>query len=324
MIYGQGNPYCYTEPITDPGHFVGRAAQLARCQEIIVKRGCLSLVGGPRSGLTSLLKRLSASDVVGSRAPSGAALRMLYVDCRPLPDPRDFLAWLLQQLAPGSNIPPNRPWQALFGSLIRTMDTLRVNGEQVVLLLDDFEAMGGNQAYVEFLDRLRGLTIHAQMSLITTTHTQLKSCCHMSVVESPFPNMFSVDYLGALDDEEAQELIALSSRAGGVDLRTYSGDLLALSGRMPYLLQMACWRLYQAKAEGQELDQDSLAAFLLQEASPVFAAIWQGLSEEEQELMRGTETSPATARRTELVDKGYMGEGGVCSSALATFVAQIS
>ncbi len=100
MICIQSNPYRYVESIEDLDHFVGRSALLAHCQEIIAKRECLSVVGGPCSGLTALRKRLLGADICQACSRDGERPLMLYLDCTRLRDPRD-LVYALLKLAPG-------------------------------------------------------------------------------------------------------------------------------------------------------------------------------------------------------------------------------
>ncbi len=321
MICAQNNPYRYTQPIEDPDRFIGRSAQLAHCQEIIGKRGCLSIVGGPGSGLTSLLKRLLAADIRQACSVEGERLLILYLDGTQLPDPRDLVHALLSHLAPARLSQNVTRWQDSFRQLIRALDDWGQDG-RLVLLLDDFEAIGANEEYIEFLDRFRGLTNHAQMTLITATHTELRFCCHMSIVESPFPNMFSVDHLATFTGEDALELIAGASQASGVDLVPYATDILALSGGIPYLLQMACWRYHQAIADQEPLDRQAVEAFMLAEARPVLERIWQSLDAQEREALRLLSQGSTPAGMVEnLVRSGYSDGSGICSTVLATFVA---
>ncbi|MBC7237286.1 MAG: ATP-binding protein [Chloroflexi bacterium] len=318
------NPYCYTQPIENTGLFVGRSAQIVRCCELIDKEACLSFVGGPSSGLTSLLKRALAPDICQSCAEPAESLRFVYLDCSSFPDPLDLVRRLLQELAP-DQAPPRVPrWQPAFGQLIRAMEALRAKGTRAVLLLDDFEEIGANEKYIEFLDRFRGLTNHARMSLITATHTQLKSCCHMSIAESPFPNMFSVEYVGAFTEQEAQEFIAATSAMSGLDLTPYAEEIFALSGRMPYLMQMACWRYYQLLAERQRPDYQDVEAFIVQEAASTFDRVWAGLTDEERQVLSGLSKGEAVpTAKSELVAKGYVAGERICSSALARYVARL-
>jgi hypothetical protein len=324
MICAQSNPYRYAQSMEDPDHFVGRSTLLAHCQEIIGKRGCLSIVGGPCSGLTLLLKRLLGADIRQACASDDERLLMLYLDCTRLPDPRDLVYALLSKLAPEKMPQQVTRWQESFRQLIRTMDGWSQDG-RLVLLLDDFEAIGGNEMYVGFLDRFRGLTNHVQMTLITATHTELRFCCHMSVVESPFPNMFSVEYLTAFTEEEALELISTASKAYGVDLLPHAAEILTLSGRMPHLLQMACWRFHQAALVRERLDHQEVEAFMLAEAAPMLARIWHSLDAQERETLRALSRGDHPDKIEEnLVRRGYSDGSDICSTVLATYVAKMS
>ncbi len=196
---------------------------------------------------------------------------------------------------------------------------------RLVLLLDDFEAIGGNERYIDFLERFRGLTNHVRMTLIAATHTELRFCCHMSSVESPFSNMFSVQYLSTCTEEEALELISTASEAYGVDLLPYAGEMLALSGRMPYLLQLVCWRFHQAALIRESPDHQDVEAFMLAKAGPMLARIWHSLDTRERETLRAQSHGPSPNEIEEnLIRRGYSDGSGICSTVLATYVATMS
>jgi len=319
------NPYWYDGPIVNDEQFAGRQAQLQRCREAVVQKGCLSLVGGPQSGLTSLLCRVASPRFRPDLGGEAESVRFLWVDCHQFADPVDFIQHLLTELAPDGRvrIPPR--WQPAFGQLIRALDGLQTAGARLVLLMDDFEGIGASAKYIEFLDRFRSLTTRCEMSLITATHQLLKTCCHMSIAESPFPNMFTVEFLGSFSTDEAMRFLERTSATSGVDLTPYREELFALSGRMPYLLQMACARYFEALARGEAVSLHAVEDRILEDAEPALRRIWDTMDNDSRtSLARLCTEGPTVPVSPVLVEKGYVNRDGICSSVFSRFIVRES
>ena len=313
--------YDYKLPIADPRAFFGRSAQLQRGRETIERRACVSFVGEPGSGLTSLLNRFGAEDFREECEASAGSLRFIHVDCSQFDEPLPLVRHFLAQVVSDQPAPRRPNWRSAYGLLVRAIGSLE--GERVVLLFDDFELIGSDGDFVDFVDSLRGLTQNADMTLVTATHTELKNCCHMDIVASPFPNLFQVEYLGSLSSEEVAELVETTSACSGVDLVPYSNHILELGGGLPYFLQMACWHYYQVIVRGAEPDHEAIAADFGREARDAFGRIWERLTEDEREVLRSLSGSSSTGSFSEsLARKGYVIEDRIFSSAFCSYVKE--
>ena len=303
-----------------PNIFIGRSDQLHVAREAISGRACISFVGIPKAGLTFLLRRLMAEDFRAECQQSGARLAFVYVDCSQYPDPLALMRYVLSQVVPDRPAPNLPNWRLLCGRFITTVKSLLPM--RLVLLFDDFELMGSNEVFADFFDSLRGLAIEANMTLITTTHTELHRCCHMRLSASPFPNIFKVQYLGPLSQSEALDFIrAAADTAAAIEPR--AEEILNLGGRFPHYLGLACAHYQQALAQGDTLDVQSMAARLRDESRLEFDRIWQGLDDDEKHVL----ASLARGARVvdvdlSLVRKGYVSEGGVFSLAFRDYVSQ--
>lgn len=304
-----------------PNTFIGRLDQLHVAREAISGRACISFVGIPKAGLTSLLRRLMAEDFRAECQQSGAHLAFVYVDCSQYPDPLTLMRYILGQIVPDRPAPNLPNWRLVCGRFITTVKSLLPM--RIVLLFDDFELMGSNEAFADFFDSLRGLAIEANMTLITATHTELHRCCHMRLSASPFPNIFKVQYLGPLSQSEALDFIRVAAADMMAALEPHTEQILNLGGRFPHYLGLACAYYQQVLAQGDAPDTQSMAARLCDESRPEFDRIWQGLDDNEKRAL----VSLAHGARVvdvdlSLVRKGYVSEGGVFSLAFRDYVGQ--
>jgi hypothetical protein len=320
------NPYQYVAPVPASGRFCGREAELRRAREIVSKAACLSLVGGPHCGLTSLLLHIGSEGFREQCEQLSGPLMFIYVNCLEQNDPLEIILYLLHHANPDRPMPTVPPrWRSLQGTLISTLSNLRQKGRRVVLLLDDFETLGSKEGAVEFLESLRALSQRIEMTMITTTRTELKNCCHQDVVSSPFPNIFQVEYVEAWHADELAAFVQESSSDSGVDLTPYVALVDRWSGRIPYLAQLACARLYDVVAAGQQPDEQAVYAVLVRDAQQCLQDIWNHLSSREQqtlvEITRGHRPGEVSSS---LIGKGYVIAGKIPSAAIAAFVQQVA
>jgi eukaryotic-like serine/threonine-protein kinase len=316
------NPYRYRAPIEDRGAFFGRVVQLEFAREHIGTKECVSFVGEPHSGLSSLLNRMIQPDFRQACEADAGALKFILVNCASFKDPLPFIAHIVVHLTPERPLPKLPNWRPAFTRLIGAVKGLEQT--RVVILLDDFEHMGSSELFVDFCDAMRGLVISADITLITTTHKVLHKCCHADVAVSPFPNIFRAQYMGAFSAEEAHQLLTTTSANSGVDLVPYAEQLLELGGCFPYFLQMACWHYYEALTRGGMPDHAALAEQFMVEAGPEFARIWESLEAGEQKALRDLANGGQVAGNAydDLEIKGYVMDGCVFSSAFRGFVAE--
>ena len=318
------NPYDHVAAITTPEAFFGRGAELRRVTEIISKAACLSLVGGPHCGLTSLLNHLQTPGFVDCCQELAGGLRFVYLDCAECNDPLEIIRYLLGQINPARRVPDRGPgWRSLQGTLIATLSHTRQNDTRVVLLMDKFEPLGAKEGAVEFLESLRGLSQRIEMTMITATRTELKNCCHQDVVSSPFPNIFQVEYVEAWHPDETAEFVRVTSERSGVDLTPHTGLIVAWSGGVPSLAQLICAQLFEALDAGAAVDLGAVEAQAQALARPYLSDIWEHFTAQERGLVaaaaRGVRQMQAPGS---LVGKGYLLDSTISSRALAVYAQE--
>jgi len=315
------NPYDHIKPVSDPDLFFGRVAELQRATEIICKAACLSLVGGPHCGLTSLLHHLQSSGFVNRCEESAGGLRFVYLDCAECNDPLEIILYLLQEINPRRRVPNRGPgWRSLQGTLISTLSHTRQNDTRVVLLMDNFEPLGAKEGAVEFLESLRGLSQRIEMTMITATRTELKNCCHQDVVSSPFPNIFQVEYVEAWRADETAQFVSATSEESGVDLTPHTKRVSDWSGGIPSLAQILCAQLFEVVCGGGQVDWDALHQAASETATGFLDDIWRHFTDDERELIvAGAKGDVQGDIPGSLLGKGYFMDGRLASRALAEY-----
>jgi hypothetical protein len=318
------NPYDYRVPVQGPAAFFGRADQLQFVSECIQRKEHVSLVGGPGSGLTSLLKRLLAQDIRMQCEAASGSLQFLSVDCALFDSPLPLLRYLWLQVAPNRPVPALPDWRPLHS---RLMGAVRgIGSKRLVVLFDDFETLGCNDLFVDWLESLRGLAIEREMSLIVATHRELHECCHRDIVSSPFPNIFKVQGVGPFSPEESLEFVRGTSTVSKIDLEPYYPQITSLAGRVPYYLKMACFLYHRTITQEEELDHRKIAEQFLSEARPGFQRIWDRLSTDEQKILgdlAGGEPIRLDPECT-LAAKGYLDQGSIFCTAFGDYVRSVT
>jgi hypothetical protein len=319
-----GNPYNFRVPVQGPAAFFGRADQLQFVTECIQRKEHVSLVGEPGSGLTSLLKRLLAQDISIQCEAASGPLQFLSVDCTLFDSPLPLLRYLWLQVAPSRPVPALPDWRPLHS---RFMGAVRGIGlKRLVVLFDDFETLGCNDLFVDWLESLRGLAIEREMSLIVATHRDLHACCHRDIVSSPFPNIFKVRAVGPFSPEESLEFVRGTSTLSKIDLEPYYAQITSLAGRVPYYLKMACFLYYRTLAQEQVPDHGKIAEQFLFEARPGFQRIWDRLSTDEQRILSDLASGKPIRVDPEctLATKGYWDRGSIFCTAFGDYVRSVS
>lgn len=314
---GAGEDFCTPSP------FVGRAALLEMARECVQDKECLSLVGEPGSGMSTLLNYLTTQDFRRQCRMGDCSLQFIYVNCKHFDDPLPLLRHLLGQIAPSRPIPNLPSWRPMFGRLIAALDGLEHT--RVAILLDHFEPMGRNERFADFLESFRGLVPRAGMPLITATYTELKNCCSKQLETSQFYNIFKVHPVPPFSAEESREFIAAYSSAAGCDLQPFAREILMLGGRLPYYLQLACAVYQRQLSQGGPIDHQALAAQFLADARPAFDRAWQRLTDSERKALRALAAGKFVSEpeREPLERKGYVANAVIFAGFLA-YVATLA
>jgi hypothetical protein len=294
------NPFTYGNPISDPARFFGREREIDQVFSRLrnVEAESSSLVGERRVGKTSLLNYLAHPNVRRAHSLDPDRHIFVYVD--------------LQMVDKATN--PTRLWQRLLRQMARycqdakikeaieearridpidnfaladLFDSVDERGQYIVLLLDEFENVTENQNFgADFFYGMRSLAIHHNLSLITSSRSELIELCHSDAIRSsPFFNIFANINVRLFSETEVRNLISQSLTGTGVSFDDTEIDtLFRIAGHHPYFLQAACHFMFEAHIKN--LNPGERLKFLItkfrEEAAPHLADYWHNSDDHEK------------------------------------------
>jgi hypothetical protein len=297
------NPFTYGNPISDPARFIGRQREVEQVFSRLLNAEAesSSLVGERRIGKSSLLKYLMH--------PNTHKLFGI--------DPNIFIFIYADLQIVDNNTTPTRLWQRLLresaaqcpneemktflnearkeevidnftlADLFDNVDMLNIH---LVFLLDEFEKVTSNPNFgPDFFYGLRSLAIQHNLSLITSSRSELIDLTHSEVIRSsPFFNIFANINLRTFSTQEARKLVETSLEGTGIEFSHGEyGYLAEIAGTHPYFLQAACHFLFEAYCQG--LGPAERKKFLLkefrEEAEPHLADYWHNSLDNERILL---------------------------------------
>ena len=287
-----GNPFTYGNPISDPAHFFGRQREVEQVFSRLGNREAesSSIVGERRVGKTSLLNYLAHPDVRRKFGLESPHFVFLYSDLQMVDDamvPDRLVRRLMRQLAlqaPDEDVKRAadelRQAEVIDNfAMADLFDVVDLKDLHVVMLLDEFEKVTTNTNFgPDFFYGLRSLAIQHNLTLITSSRSELIELTHSEAIKSsPFFNIFANINVRLFKEAEARQLITTSLEGSGVQ---FNEDEIALLFRMagfhPFFLQAACYFLFDAYANG--LDASRRAKFLAtefrEEAAPHLDDYW--------------------------------------------------
>jgi len=317
------NPYRYGHPIREPEWFFGREEQLQTILDRLSKHESTSLIGERRSGKTSLLYQLLDRDVRRKYRPEADNLVFAYITPELMAqDPRGFFYEVLRSLYE-QGLTSTPPTKENATSLQMRDCVTQSSSRKLVILLDEFDAMIELGSFPsDFFGFLRGLAQRYDVSYVTATRENLFQCCPAEVLASPFPNIFTPVSIGSFEPGEFDYFITETGHRSGISLKKYKESILALAGRYPFFVQMACSRCFgfESRKDGVAVAPHQRIQTLFEDdARPHMKVIWKRyLSEEERQtilaLSRGLSSNEVVAHNLTL--KGYIVDGRIFSSLL--------
>lgn len=302
-----GNPFIYGNPISDPKHFFGRKDEVERVFDRLCNPGfgSSSLVGERRIGKTSVLKHLAHPVARNPYGLNSDKHLFVYVNLQIVgrqTTPEELWHWLLRQIAsccsnqlvkqllekPLQTQPPNK----YAFQLKDVFESIDAAGYYVVLLLDEFEHVTGNENFkADFFDVLRVLATEHHLALITSSRRKLYEICYSKEISSSrLFNIFAHINLGLFTREEAKKLIKQSLMGTGTKFTDKEHEkIFRLAGDHPYFLQVACWFLFNAYAKypnSDPISEEKRANFLKEafreETGPHLAFYWHNSDDQEK------------------------------------------
>gem|GEM_PF-828010 len=277
------NPFTYGSMITDPYRFIGRRAEL----EFITSRlngeqpQGSSIVGPRRMGKSSLLHYLihPRDNETLCKAPGQHAI---YFDAQKgeCSTPDQFRVTLLHLLltthAFDPNMPEGRVLTKLQAQLTSENECSWATARSIlaalpfhpVVCLDEFEALLTDAFDEQFFNGLRSWANEGLLTWIIVSVKSLPELGQLYNCTSPFFNLFGTLEFGALQPQEADQLLDLAAANSAAFTQQEREWLHDLTGDDPYHLQILAWRLWQYKAANIKVGERELRQFLAQQLNP--------------------------------------------------------
>ncbi len=282
------NPYLNRSMIRAVDQFHGRSREIARA---MARLGgdppqSISLVGERRVGKSSLLWHISQGEIYTRYLdkPDRYVFILLDFQGQQHLDQTGFCRLCGQYLAQA--VPGRQEATYDFVSLESTIADLSREGRRLIFLFDEFEAVTRNPAFgTQFFGFLRALANAYPVAFCTVSRQDLQQLCHTrDIAESPFFNIFARIHLGPLTWDEARTLITAPSAQAELPLQEHTDALLALSGRLPFFVQMACSAAFEVLDE-TGLDWNQVEQRFLEEGQSHFCYLWESFDVHQRQVV---------------------------------------
>jgi hypothetical protein len=326
-------PYTYDGPIEDRDRFYGRRSEITRISSRIGadRPQSVSVVGGPRSGKTSLLRWLFHPDSQREYLEDPPSYVYLFLDLTEASpqDPEDFFAVVdrAYQCAGLDAMP------ATYDGFSGRLSELAEAGRQLVLFCDDFHVITQNDRFpLEFFSFLRSAANNHDVGFVVSSFAPLhKLCASQDLEESPFFNIFTPVNLRPFRADEARELVEDPAERAGAPFGEEVDWILDLAGSHPYLLQLTAALAFEGKADGA-IDRQVLAERASSAAEEFFRVLWDSrFPAVQKEVLRALASDQGVEDRIryaadDLLRDGYLTKAddrySVASRLMLYFVAQ--
>ena len=283
------NPYLNRVMIKNPEDFIGRQQESKRVFARLnaTPPGSISVVGERKIGKSSLLHHLTRQAQRQKHLEQPERMVMVFLDFQQEKAMsmesfvRLLMATVVQELHGRVDLagcPSN------LEGVKEMVQRLGAAGMRLAILLDEFDAVTTNPVFdLEFFSFLRFLANHYDVAYVTSSARDLQTLCHTrEIADSPFFNIFSNMRLSVFQPDEALDLIRIPSERIGRPLAPHADALLAMAGRFPFYLQLACSHAVEYLEEhpaAQSPDFAEVRRAFTQEAALHYRYIWDGFDE---------------------------------------------
>ena len=229
------NPFYERGMIRDPARFFGRHRERREIFDLLRTGQNISVVGDSKIGKSWLLYYIYTTG--GDRL--GVDCIFIFLDLMRVTDEADFYERVVEELSGA-------------GNTVRQFER-SLRGKRVILCLDEFERFKDEDFSAQAVNLLRSLAQEPELTLALATHQPMETLFPHEGLVSPFYNIFHRCVLGPFTEPEARQLLTGLLADTTV---TFSEDeitqLLNITGRHPYQLQVAAYHLFASKTGGRE------------------------------------------------------------------------
>ncbi len=332
------NPFFNRGPITDPRFFFARPKETREIMRLLSGSQNCSLVGGVKSGKTSMLHHLSRGETWREHGLSPAQHSTVHVSFEGLGTltQEQFFHLVLRETAERSEGKIAVVWPRFqtrdaisFLELKEVLDQIAVAGERLIFMLDEVELAASNPSFdLNFFSALRNIAARPGVSFVTATDRPLHELeIAGRDVGSPFADLFSVVRLRPLDRDVAWESVSSLALEQGVDLSEERDLIGELAGWYPFALQLVCYEVLELKSGREPLTEaarEYVRTRAYEQCEPVLSMVWARMGEPEREaaLAALTEASPAVKGENLILTADADGGGRPANAMAVRFLAE--
>lgn len=278
VVRDRPNPFI-CGPAVPPDKFFGRQLVMRDIKNRIgsVVPQSINIVGLRRSGKSSMLRYIKERITHFCVPEQNALVVSLDLQDRRFHTPVGIMEGLRRGIAKQTG---GEPWQQAANEdafeVQDGLENLREQGYRLIVLFDEFEAIGQRlEQFQGWGEDWRAKASASLVTLMVASRRPLSEIYQTLQLTSPFGNLFSTTYLGSLEPEAVQQLLAQGEF--GWDEQRW---ITAVAGYLPYYVQLAAAMVWQSG----RLDDAQIE--FNQQARPRFQELWSELTEPEKISLR--------------------------------------
>src|SRR4028118_112863 len=318
------NPFGYGKPVS-PERFYGRKKAILDVKSRIggISSESINIVGMRRNGKSSILALITERTERFCQPKQKPLIVNLDLQSPKFHTPKGIIEGLRREIFKQTGTEPWRqdvnddPYEVEDG-LIR----LQEQGDRLIVLLDEFEGIIRRlEQFQEWGEDWRAKASAGRLAMVIASKRPLSEDWKTRFPTSNFPNLFSTEILGALEEEFWHGLVKDGFIQSG-EMDVVPNQLIdwidELTGGLPFYVKMAASMFWQYG------DYEQARTKFIYQATPRFKELWDDLTPWERQIMKnagGKISTQSDAVVDSLKLHGLLrSDGGLFSSAFAEFV----
>jgi hypothetical protein len=318
------NPFDYGPPVS-PERFYGRKKAILEVKSRIgaISSQCINIVGMRRNGKTSLLRLIRERTEKFCQPQQKPLIVTLDLQSPKFHTPKGIIEGLRREILKQTGTEPWRqdvnddPFEVEDGFI-----WLRDRGYRLIVILDEFEGIIRRlELFQDWGEDWRAKACDGMLAMVIASKRPLSEDWRTRFPTSRFPNLFSTEILGALEEEFWHDLVKDGFIQSG-EMDVVPDRLIdwidELTGGLPFYVKMAASMFWQYG------DYEQARIEFIYQATPRFEELWADLTASERQIMKnagGKILTQSDAVVDSLKRHGLLrSDGGLFSSAFAEFV----
>lgn len=318
------NPFNYGTPVS-PERFYGRKKAILEVKSRIggISSESINIVGMRRNGKSSILRLIRERTERFCQPQQKPLIVNLDLQSPKFHTPKGIIEGVRREISKVTGTEPWRqdvnddPFEVEDGLIL-----LQEQGDRLIVILDEFEGIIRRlEQFQEWGEDWRAKASAGRLAMVIASKRPLSEDWKTRFPTSNFPNLFSTEILGALEEEYWHDLVKDGFIQSG-EMDVVPDKLIdwidELTGGLPFYVKMAASMFWQYG------DYEQARIEFIYQATPRFKELWDDLTPPERQIMKnasGKISTQSDAVVDSLKRHGLLrSDGGLFSSAFAEFV----